>query len=173
MGSGSISFGPRPRPVESRTDLSAPASLRGSGVHAQVVAYLVTGRADGSCRLHSRSRLTNPSSRNRNATSNSALLGGDPAGALQVGVRAFRGPFAAISTPQFTRIFCFNNAFRDLLPKYLTPFQFFFFMIFVLLFHPSRTAAAALPILVFSVFRPLSANIRKEPRGLRLARLLF
>ena len=46
-------------------------------------------------------------------------------------------------------------------------------MIFVLLFHPSRTAAAALPILVFSVFRPLSANICKEPRGHRLARLLF
>ena len=46
-------------------------------------------------------------------------------------------------------------------------------MIFVLLLHPSRTAAAALPILVFSVFRPLSANIRKEPRGPRLARLLF
>ena len=46
-------------------------------------------------------------------------------------------------------------------------------MIFVLLPHPSRTAAAALPILVFSVFRPLSANIRKEPRGPRLARLLF
>ena len=48
-----------------------------------------------------------------------------------------------------------------------------FSMIFVLLFHPSRTAAAALPILVFSVFRPLSANIRNEPRGLRLARLFF
>ena len=46
-------------------------------------------------------------------------------------------------------------------------------MIFVLLLHPSRTAAAALPILVFSVFRPLSANIRKEPRGPRLARLYF
>ena len=26
---------------------------------------------------------------------------------------------------------------------------------------------------IFSVFRPLSANIRKEPRGLRLARLLL
>ena len=102
---GPISLGPRPRSVESRPDPSAPAPLRGSGVHSQVVAHPVIGCADGSCRLHSRSRLTNPSSRNRNATSNSALLGGDPAGALQVGVRAFRGPFAAISTPQFTRIF--------------------------------------------------------------------
>ena len=47
-------------------------------------------------------------------------------------------------------------------------------MIFVPLFHPSRTAAAALPILgFFSVLRPLSANIRNEPRGLRLARLFF
>ena len=144
MGSGSISFGPRPRPVESRTDLSAPASLRGSGVHAQVVAYLVTGRADGSSRLHSRSRLTNPSSRNRNATSNSALLGGDPAGALQVGVRAFRGPFAAVSTPLFLRPFRFCDAFRDLLDSVS-----FFSMIFVSFFHPSRTDAAALPILPF------------------------
>ena len=65
---------------------------------------------DGSCRLHSRSRLTNPSSRNRNATSNSALLGGDHAGVLQVGVRAFRGPFAAVSTPQFLRTFRLCNA---------------------------------------------------------------
>ena len=47
-------------------------------------------------------------------------------------------------------------------------------MIFVPLFHPSRTAAAALPILVFfSVLRPLSANVRNEPRGLRLACLFF
>ena len=105
VGSGPISLGPRPRSVESRPDPSAPTPLRGSGVHSQVVAHPVIGCADGSCRLHSRSRLTNPSSRNRNATSNSALLGGDHAGVLQVGVRAFRGPFAAVSTPQFPRTF--------------------------------------------------------------------
>ena len=63
--------------------------------------------------------------RNRNATCNSALLGGDHAGVLQVGVRAFRGPFAAVSTPQFQRTFRFCNAFRDLLIQFLTPFHFF------------------------------------------------
>ena len=40
-------------------------------------------------------------------------------------VMAFRGPFAAVSTPQFPRIFRFCNAFRDLLIQYLTPFHFF------------------------------------------------
>ena len=42
VGPGPISLGPRPRSVESRRDPSAPTPLRGSGVHEQVVAYLVT-----------------------------------------------------------------------------------------------------------------------------------
>ena len=143
VGSGPISPGPRPRSVESRPDPSAPPPLRGFGVHAQVVAYPVTWRADGSCRLHSRSRLPNPSSRNRYAISYSALLGRDHAGVLPVGVRAFRGPFAAVSTPLFLRTFRFCDAFRDLLDSVL------FFMIFVSFFHPSRTDVAALPTLPF------------------------
>ena len=91
----------------------------------------------------------------------SALFGGDPAGALQVGVRAFRGPFAAISTPQFTRIFCFNNAFRALLPKYLTPFQFFF--------HDFRSCVPSIAdgrgsYTDFGLFR-FSAAVRQHPSG--------
>ena len=127
-----------PRSVESRRDPSAPTPLRGSGVHSQVVAYPVIGCADGSCRLHSRSRLTNPSPRNRNATRNSALLGGDHAGVLQVGVRAFRGPFAALSTPQFTNIFRFYNAFRDLLTLYSAPLLFFLRFSFFCSIHRGR-----------------------------------
>ena len=158
VGSGPISLGPRPRSVESRPDPSAPTPLRGSGVHSQVVAYPITGRADGSCRLHSRSRLTNPSSRNRNATSNSALLGGDHAGVLQVGVRAFRGPFAALSTPQFTNIFRFNNAFRDLLTLYSAPLHFFHdFRSFVPSIADGRGSSTD-----FGIFR-FSAAFRQHP----------
>ena len=169
MGSGSISFGPRPRSVESRPDPSAPTPLRGSGVHAQVVAYLVTGRADGSCRLHSRSRLTNPNSRNRYAISNSPLLGRDHARVLSAGVRAFRGPFAAVSTlPYIHVLFDFDTLFgifRDIfdsVPHFFMIFVFFFF-------HPSRTDAAALQISLFCLFRPMSTNFRNVPLGPRLA----
>ena len=137
-----------------------------------MVAYPVIGCADGSCRLHSRSRLTNPSSRNRNATSHSALLGGDHAGVLQVGVRAFRGPFAALSTPQFTNIFRFNNAFRDLLTLYSAPLHFFSRFSFFCSIHRGRPRQLY-RFWSFPFFLPLFANIRQEPRGHRLARLLF
>ena len=87
-------------------------------------------------------------------------------------MRAFRGPFAAVSTPQFPRPFRFCNAFRDLLIPYLTPFHFF---------HDFRSSVPCIAdgrgsstdFGFFSDLRPLSANIRTEPRGLRLARLFF
>ena len=72
-------------------------------------------------------------------------------------MRAFRGPFAAVSTPLFLRTFRFCDAFRDLLDSVL------FFMIFVSFFHLSRTDAAALPILLFFfVLWPLSAKFPKR-----------
>ena len=87
-------------------------------------------------------------------------------------MRAFRGPFAAVSTPQFPRTFRFCHAFRDLLIQYLTPFHFF---------HDFRSSVPSIAdgrgsstdFGFFSVLRPQSANIRNEPRRLRLARLLF
>ena len=71
----------------------------------------------------------------------------------------------------FSHDFRSSVAFRDLLIQFLTPFFFHDFHFSVPSIADGRGSSTDLG--VFSVLRPQSANIRNEPRGLRLARLFF
>ena len=93
------------------------------------------------------------------AISNSPLLGRDHARVLSAGVRAFRGPFAAVSTlPYIHVLFDFDTLFgifRDIFDS--VPH---FFMIFVFSsIHRGRTRQ-----LYRFRFFPLSADVHQFPQ---------